>query len=113
MPIYIEKAIKDLAEQKKLSNIWYDEIKKKVNHIKNLKKDFRYSSKHYILSTNKELIYKKKFIKKGINIIENKYEILNLKAPKLDELNNLLYELYANQFHCNYSIVQNTFKKKV
>ena len=32
--------------------------------------------------------------------------------PKLTELNNLLYDLYANQFHCNYSIVQNNLKEK-
>ena len=105
MLLYIENAIKELAEEKKQSNIAYDEIKKKVNHIKNLKKDFRNSSKHYILTGNKELIYKRKFITKDKIRAENKYEILTLKVPKIDELNSLLYDLHANQFHCNYSMV--------
>ena len=39
-------------------------------------------------------------------------EILNLKVPTKDELNQLLYNLHANQFHCNYSVVQRIFKQK-
>ncbi len=37
----------------KKNNVSYDKIKKKINKIKNLKKDFRNSAKHYILSEKK------------------------------------------------------------
>jgi len=58
-PQYIEEVIKELEREKK-NKVSYEEIKKKTNKIKNLKKNFRNSAKHYILSQKKELLYKRK-----------------------------------------------------
>ena len=56
--------------------------------------------------------YKRKLIRKKENGGGKCVEILNLKVPTKDELNQLLYNLHANQFHCNYSVVQRIFKQK-
>ena len=97
----------------KKNNVSYDKIKKKINKIKNLKKDFRNSAKHYILSEKKELLYKLKFNTKKEKENVSNDEILYFKVPNKEELNKLLYKLHANQFHCNYLIVQNSFKKNI
>ena len=96
----------------KKNNVSYDKIKKKINKIKNLKKDFRNSAKHYILSEKKELLYKINFNTKKEKENVSNDEILYFKVPNKEELNKLLYKLHANQFHCNYLIVQNSFKQK-
>ena len=69
--------------------------------IKNMKYQFKKSVKHYKLTEDNNLLYEAKT--KIFNKIDNTYKIKKelYEVPTVDILNNNLFEIHTNNFHCN------------
>ena len=81
-------------------------------NIKNMKTQFKRTTKNYILLENNDLFYIRKFKNKNIFNGEDKSLTLFLLVPTIDKLNEKLYQFHVNNFHANYKVIQELFLKE-